>query len=91
MNYLHYTLNLNDNDVVEVVLDKAANVRLLDSSNFSNYHNGKEHRYYGGYVTVSPYRLATPNPGQWHLVIDLGGYAGTVKASVSVKRGSQNA
>lgn len=82
MNYLHYDLELRPGDVVEVTLDKQANVRLLDEANFSNYKRGQRHTYHGGLAKRSPARLAPPRPGHWHLVIDLGGYSGSVKASV---------
>ena len=87
MNYLHYDLNLQSRDVVEVTLDKQANVRLLDDSNFSQYRRGGQHRYYGGLATKSPVRLSPPHAGHWHLVVDLGGYAGKVRASVRTIRG----
>jgi len=87
MNYLHYEFDLQSNDTVEVTLDKQANVRLLDANNFSLYKRGKKHRYYGGKATKSPAYLAPPPSGHWHLVVDLGGYPGTVKASVrTIKR-----
>jgi hypothetical protein len=82
MDFLHYDLQLESGDVVEVTLDKQANVRLLDEINFSYYRRGERHTYYGGLAKVSPVRLSPPYAGHWHLVIDLGGYAGTVKASV---------
>jgi hypothetical protein len=84
MNYLHYDLNLSPNDIVEVSLDKQANVRLLDDFNFSKYRSGQQHTYYGGLATVNPVRLSAPHTGHWNLVIDLGGYPGTVRASVRV-------
>ena len=87
MNYLHYDLNLNLNDIVEVTLDKQANVRLLDTLNYSNYQSGQKHQYYGGHSKTSPVRIKAPRAGHWHLVIDLGGYAGTVKATVRTVRG----
>jgi hypothetical protein len=87
MNYLHYDLNLQSNDVVEVTLDKQANVRLLDDTNYSLYKRGERHKFYGGLATKSPSRLAAPHAGHWHLVIDLGGYSGTVNASVRTVRG----
>jgi hypothetical protein len=41
--------HLKAGQIVEVTLSgSAANVRLLDSSNLSNYKNGRPHRYYGG-------------------------------------------
>lgn len=87
MNYLHYDLDLDAGDVVEVTLDKQANVRLLDESNYSQYQRGEQHRYYGGRATKSPVCLSAPRSGHWHLVIDLGGYTGTVKASVRTVKG----
>jgi hypothetical protein len=86
MNYLHYDLNLGQGDIVEVTLDKQANVRLLDETNFSNYTRGQRHTYHGGLAKQSPVRLVPPHAGRWHLVIDLGGYAGTVRASVRTLR-----
>ncbi len=82
MNFLHYDLNLSANEIVEVTLDKQANVRLLDDINFSRYKSGSQHTYYGGLAKASPVRIPAPYSGHWHLVIDLGGYAGTVNASV---------
>lgn len=75
-------------EIVEVQLSAAANVRLMDSSNYSNYKNGKRHRYYGGYVKRSPYRIAIPSSGHWYLTIDLGGYSGTVKHSMRILPGA---
>lgn len=80
-NYLHYDLTLGTDEIVEVDLDKQANVRLMDDSNFALYKRGQRHRYFGGLATQSPLRLKPPTPGHWHLVIDLGGYAGQVRAA----------
>lgn len=82
MNFLHYDLQLKAHQVVEVTLDKQANVRLLDDINFGRYRSGQQHTYFGGLAKVTPVRLAPPHAGRWHVVIDLGGYGGTVKASV---------
>jgi hypothetical protein len=87
MNFLHYPLNLSSGDTVEVILDREANVRLLDEANFAKYQQGEQHTYYGGLAKKSPVRIRAPHPGSWHLVIDLGGYAGTVKASVKTIKG----
>jgi hypothetical protein len=88
MNFLHYEFDMSSDDVVEVTLDKQANVRLLDSANYSLYKSGKQHRYHGGLVDKSPVRIAAPHAGHWHVVIDLGGYAGTVQASARVLQGA---
>jgi hypothetical protein len=87
MNYLHYDLDAGPDDVVEVTLDRRANVQLMDDSNFENYQNGREFHYFGGYAKESPIRLQPPRQGRWHLVIDLGGGAGTVKAAVQTLQG----
>ena len=84
MNYMHYDVQVGADDVVEVTLDNRANVRLLDDANYSRYQRGEQHRYYGGYAQVSPVRLKPPHAGHWNVVIDFGGYAGKVSASVVV-------
>lgn len=84
MNFLHSEFNLAPDDVIEVTLDKQANVRLMDDTNFERYKRGEKHTYHGGLGTVSPVRLSPPHPGHWNVVIDLGGYAGTVRSSARV-------
>jgi hypothetical protein len=84
MEHLHYQLDANPGDVIEVMLDHAANVLLLDASNYANYTSGQSYRYHGGYAKVSPYRIRAPHSGRWHLAVDLGGGAGSVRASVQV-------
>ena len=74
-------------EIVEVTLSNAANVRLMDSSNFQNYRNGRRHRYYGGSAKHSPVRLKIPNSGHWYVAVDLGGYSGRVGSSVRVLPG----
>ena len=89
MNYSYYDLGQrNKGEIVEVRLSAAANVRLMNSSNYSNYKNGRKHHYYGGYVKTSPYRIPIPASGHWYVTIDLGGYAGKVKHSVNVLPGA---
>ena len=84
MNFLHYDISASQGDVVRVTLDKQANVRLMDDANFNAYKRGQQHRYYGGLATKSPIDITVPHGGSWNLVVDLGGYAGTVRASVQV-------
>lgn len=84
MEHLHYPLDVQQGDVIEVVIDRAANVLLLDAPNYADYVSGLTFEYHGGYADVSPYRLPSPYPGHWHLAIDLGGGAGSVRASVQV-------
>jgi hypothetical protein len=72
-------------DVVEVTLSgNAANVRLLDSTNFSQYRRGQRHTYHGGLAKRSPVRLGIPSSGHWHLAVDMQGLRGTTRAGVRV-------
>lgn len=85
MQYLHWEFDLSEQSAVEVSLDKQANVLLLDSMNYQHYHRGDRYTYYGGLMKRSPVHLRPPHAGHWYVVIDLGGYAGTVGASVRVR------
>jgi hypothetical protein len=81
MNFLEYEFDAGPEDVIEISLTGQANVRLLDRANFSSYRAGRAHRYVGGLAKVSPIRLRPPHHGHWYVVVDLGGYAGTVRAA----------
>lgn len=89
MEYLHQEFDLQSGDVVEIMLDSQANVMLLDSHNFSNYKQGSSYRYYGGHAEKSPVRLSPPHSGKWHVVVNLGGFAGSVRAGVRVLHGQE--
>jgi hypothetical protein len=75
MNFIHHDLGHHQRgDVVEVTLrGSAANVRLLDSSNFQRYRRGDQHRYHGGLAKQSPVRMQIPHTGSWHVAIDMQG------------------
>ena len=87
MDYRYFDLkNRKKGEIVVVTLQgDSMNVRLLDSTNLSLYKRGKKHRYYGGHVTRSPYRVAIPRSGHWHVVIDRGGLKGRARASVQIE------
>ena len=84
MEYLHKILDLHEGDVVEVTLDAPANVMLLTPENFAKYKELAFYRYHGGYVEKSPFRMPAPYSGEWHLVVNLGGYPGSVSAGFRV-------
>ena len=66
--------------LARIILDAPANVRLLDEANFLLYSQRKKHRYFGGYAPKRVIEIPAPHAGHWHLVVDLGGFAGTVRA-----------
>jgi hypothetical protein len=87
MNYQYFDLGSRKKGEIVVVALRgdSMNVRLLDSTNLSLYKHGKKHRYYGGHVTRSPYKVAIPSSGHWHVVIDRGGFTGRTHTSVRVE------
>jgi len=84
MNFTHYDLGQKQRgQIVEISLSgSAANVRLMDSSNFQSYRNGRQHRYTGGLAKQSPIRLQIPSTGHWHIAVDMQGLRGTVRSSI---------
>ncbi len=85
-NFTHYSLgHLSQGDVVEVTLQgSAANVRLLDASNFNHYKSGRPHNCYGGLAEQSPVRLPVPRSGAWHVAVDMQGLRGMARSGVRV-------
>jgi hypothetical protein len=69
---------------IEVTLEHRANVLLMDGPNFQRYRDEGEFSYSGGEARHSPVILEVPSAGHWHVVVDLGGAEGEIKASVRV-------
>lgn len=77
--------NLSGGEIVEVTLKGTeANVLLLDNSNFNSYKSGGQVKYYGGHFKKSPVRIEVPHADHWYVVVDLGGFTGSVNVSVRV-------
>ena len=62
----------------------AANVRLLDGSNYRSFQANERHHFVGGHYDQSPIQLHVPHDDHWYVVIDYGGYAGRGRANVQV-------
>lgn len=79
--------HLERGSTVVVTLDKQANVLLMDAGNYRTYSSGRggRYRYYGGLAKKSPARIGVPSSDHWYLAVDLGGYAGRVRAGVAVE------
>lgn len=86
MKYLVWDLKqLKRGERVKVTLTgNAANVRLMDSSNYNSYKSGRSHRYAGGLVTKSPVVLGVPSSGHYYVTVDMQGLRGNTNASVQV-------
>lgn len=88
MNFLHMDFTGGPSDMAVVTLSGQANVMLLDDCNYSAYRQGRSFDYHGGWTTRSPVRLSPPRSGQWHVVVDLGGHSGSIRAHVAVRQAS---
>ena len=95
--FIHYELDFAEGDVVEVIFDahytlgnSGANIQLLDDANFALYRQNKPFEYTGGSSNTSPVHLAPPSPGRWHLVLDLGGGPGRLRASCRILSAQPN-
>jgi Domain of unknown function (DUF1883) len=86
VNFLHAKSWLNRGEVAVIDLDSQANVMLMDDLDFSAYRRGDSFNCYGGLAERTPIRLVAPSSGHWNVVIDLGGYAGRIRASVRFLR-----
>ncbi|WP_329414741.1 DUF1883 domain-containing protein [Nocardia vinacea] len=87
MNFQVFDLhNQKRGSVVVVTLQgNAANVRLLSSSNYQAYKNGRSHRYEGGgLVERSPHRMVIPRDGHWYVTVDLAGMGPRAKVRSAV-------
>lgn len=84
MKFTHYDLGqCRAGERIEVTLNgSAANVRLMDSSNFQSYRNGRSHRCQGGLMKRSPAVLQVPRSGHWHLAVDMQGLRGSTRSSI---------
>jgi hypothetical protein len=89
LNFLQFDLGSRQRgEVAEITLTSGANVRLLTSSEFSNYRSGRSHRFIGGLAKRSPVRLQIPNSGHWYVVVDTQGLRNGTNASVRVVPGA---
>lgn len=58
---------------VEVQLKHAADVFLVDYSNFQKYKSGKQFKYFGGHYTETPVHITVSGSGRWYLIVQGGG------------------
>lgn len=55
---------------VKVELSHAANVFLLDSTNFRKWKNRQSFNFYGGHYTHSPVNISVNGVGRWYLIVE---------------------
>ncbi|GAB7529410.1 DUF1883 domain-containing protein [Pseudomonas sp. 3A(2025)] len=86
MQFIHSREHLNKGDVVEVACSHQCNVRLTNDTHFSNFKNGRQHTYYGGFFERLPARIQAPSTGYWNITIDLGGGSANITHSITIHR-----
>ena len=80
MKVWHKQIHTDIGQCIEVTYNMACNIMLLDPPNRTNYLSGRCFKYHGGhYNGPSPATLWPPHPGEWYVVVDLGGAPGTLK------------
>lgn len=58
---------------VEVHLQHAADVFLVDSINYQHYKAGRRFKYFGGKYTRTPVNISVEGTGRWYLIVRGGG------------------
>lgn len=58
---------------VEVELNHAADVFLVDSNNYRKYNSGQRFEYFGGNYTRTPVNITVNGAGRWYLIVRGGG------------------
>jgi hypothetical protein len=86
MTFLHWKIPGTIGDTIRIQMDTPANVRLLDPLNFENYKRGSKYVGDGGWSDKKDVEFTLPYKGPFHVVVDLGGTAGTLKATCDVRR-----
>ena len=86
MRFLKYPVTTETGDAILVTLSgNAAKVMVMSDTDLRSYQSQGRFNYFGGYFKQSP-AIIRPPAGHWNVVIDLGGRAGRVSASVRVVR-----
>ncbi|MBF2599363.1 DUF1883 domain-containing protein [Listeria seeligeri] len=58
---------------VEVELQHASDVFLVDSYNYKKMNSGNEFSYFGGHFKRNPVRISVKGAGRWYLIVRGGG------------------
>lgn len=83
--FTHYDLHeQRAGTVVEVTLNAVNNVRLMTAPNYQRFTEVLDFKYIGGVAKKSPIRLAVPESGHLHLIVDMEGHHGLAGSAVKV-------
>jgi hypothetical protein len=83
--FTHYDLGrMKAGQMIEVTLSAVANVRLMTPENFELFKLTRPFKFKGGIARKSPLRLAVPEDGHWHVVVDMEGHKGFANSAVKL-------
>ena len=68
--HLHKVMELQNYHYVEIYCDSEALIFITDDDNYNNYILDEDYDYYGDEVRTSPFFIAPPHAGRWHLVVE---------------------
>ena len=74
--------------IIEVTLDQAANIRIMDEDNYNNFKNRQSYSAIIYFITTSPFKIKLPRSAHWYVVVDPEDQPGSVVSSVKVYRKS---
>jgi len=86
MDFMQWKISGTSGDLIRVRLDKQAYVRLFDPMNFESFRRGAKSTSEGGWSERLDVEFTLPYKGTFHVVVDLGGTKGTVKATCDILR-----
>ena len=86
MQFLHFKLHAGPDNIIQVNINRRANVRLMDELNYQKYRMKKRFTFQGGLYDPPHVDLRPHLKGEWHIVVDLEGLSGDVRASVDLLR-----
>jgi len=83
--FTHYDLKeQRAGAIIEVTLSAVNNVRLMTPGNFQRFKEALDFKYVGGVAKKSPIRMAIPESGPWHLIVDMEGHHGLADSAVKM-------
>ena len=68
--HLHKIVNFDSNDTVNIEFKGTAFIAFMDDENYEKYIGDFEYDFFGKECSESPFVLAPPSEGRWHLIIE---------------------
>jgi len=68
--HLHKIINFDPGDTIKIELKGSAIVSFMDDENYERYIGDFEYDFFGKEISESPFIMAPPSEGRWHLVIE---------------------